>query len=163
MRRTANVIDGRRVRVKTHYQAGGRAMCGQSGGQRMTRNHDRVDCLRCLRYRVPKGPSLQAQVRIRRDDGEVVESPVVTYSAELGEFVYIGPLPAVATLLVFNRFYWSACTPDGEWTVALCEDPNGEVFSEVGQSTDHNQALRIAIAAYLTPDQEWRIAEEVMW
>jgi len=108
-------------------------------------------------------PSEQAQVRIRRDEGRIVESPVVQYRSDLGEFVYIGPLPAVAVLLCRDRYYWDAVTPDGVWVVALCEDPNGEVFVEVGQSTDHNEALRIAVAAYLTPRQEWRIAEEVMW
>jgi hypothetical protein len=162
MRRAPNVIDGRRTRAKTHYQVGVRALCGQHRGHRMTMNHDRVDCRRCLSYPQPVMPSAQARIRISREGGRVVESPVVQYRAGIGEFVYIGPLSAVAGLLVKDRVYWSACTPEGEWTVALCEGP-GEVFIEVGQSTDHNEALRIAIAAYLTPTQEWRIAEEVMW
>jgi hypothetical protein len=67
----------------------------------------------------------------------------------------------VAHLLCRDRLYWDCVSPDGVWTVALCEEP--DVFAEVGQSTDHNLALRIAVAAYLTPAQEWRIAEEVMW
>lgn len=159
MRTTPNVVDGRRVRVKTHYQVAGRALCNQHGGQRMTRNHDRVDCLRCRRYPVAPLPGVQAMRRIMRDDGQVIESPVVQYRPEVGEFYYIGPTEGV----VLDRMPWFDVSPEGVWLVALCDGYPGEVFTEYGFGSSYEEALRYAIAAYLTPVQEWRIAEEVMW
>ena len=173
--RTANVVDGRRVKVKTHLRtrwvslvgAGefDGPLCNQTGGRRWTDNPDRVDCLRCLANprAQRRSPGPQAMRRIVRDE-DIVESPIIQYRSDLGEFIYIGPLFEAFTH-IRDRSWWVDLSPDGRWLYALCPDEPGEVFAEYGFGSSFDEAQRVAIAAYLGKDRdlEWRLCEEVMW
>jgi len=124
------------VRHKTHWLWGEAAACNYPTPERLTHQRNRVDCKNCLR--------------------------TWKWKARTPQPAWSGPLEPAIRLALRNRTVWSDVTHTGTWVVALCDGRPGEVFTEWGISSSAEMALRIALAQYLTPEQEeWLMEREL--
>lgn len=142
-------------RYRTHLAVDHGAACGVVNPRRLAGPRNRVDCKSCLRSKAwaSQPPNEMAMDRIVRHQG-IRESRAVRYHASAGAFLYVGPLVDAIDLVLENRWPWFDLSPEGQWLVALCADPECYTFDEWGFGPTAELAWRYAIAASLTATDE---------